>query len=300
MGPKIIDLRNKKPSRRRVHHARSVFAGERRSSPLRARRRKVRFAILGALLIMLAAIAYGVHWTASIPQMRITHLRVEGAHQVSESEVSDHVRTMLAVNSWRYIPQDNIFFYPKREIEESLVTSLPRLQSATLRRASFLSTELEVSIKERESYALWCQQEIRCFDMDEGGFVFAAAASTAAHPSTTYIFSGGISSENPIGQGVAPDHMDGIVALLKRLEETGYRAREIRIENEQDFSITLERGYILKASYGAEINNLVRDLGLVLNSEALRGTEGDLEYIDLRFGNRVYYKFKGSVESSTR
>jgi hypothetical protein len=37
-------------------------------------------------------------------------------------------------------------------------------------------------------------------------------------------------------------------------------------------------------------------LELVLSSDALQGKEGQLEYIDLRFGDRVYYKLRGQEE----
>ena len=44
---------------------------------------------------------------------------------------------------------------------------------------------------------------------------------------------------------------------------------------------------------------MVRNLQLVLSSNPLNGKASDLQYIDLRFGNRVYYKLKGEAEATS-
>ena len=42
----------------------------------------------------------------------------------------------------------------------------------------------------------------------------------------------------------------------------------------------------------------MKNLQLVLSSGPLKGKDSELEYVDLRFNNRVYYKLKGEVETS--
>jgi len=42
----------------------------------------------------------------------------------------------------------------------------------------------------------------------------------------------------------------------------------------------------------------VKNLELVLSSDVLKGKTDALEYVDLRFGNRVYYKLKGQKQQS--
>jgi hypothetical protein len=57
-------------------------------------------------------------------------------------------------------------------------------------------------------------------------------------------------------------------------------------------------GFDLKVSFGADPATLVRNLRLVLASEALEGKEADIEYVDLRFGDRVFYKLKGKDQEA--
>jgi len=67
---------------------------------------------------------------------------------------------------------------------------------------------------------------------------------------------------------------------------------DVSVENEQDFKVSLLQRFALRASFGADADTLVRNLQDVLSSDTLRGKENKIEYVDLRFGNRVYYKNK--------
>jgi hypothetical protein len=49
----------------------------------------------------------------------------------------------------------------------------------------------------------------------------------------------------------------------------------------------------------SSLTELKATLSLVLASEALRGKRSELEYVDIRFKNRVYYRFKSDTASST-
>ena len=48
---------------------------------------------------------------------------------------------------------------------------------------------------------------------------------------------------------------------------------------------------------GTNPASLVKDFKLVLSSDALKKDIDRLEYIDLRFGNKVYFKLKESAVS---
>ena len=106
-------------------------------------------------------------------------------------------------------------------------------------------------------------------------------------------------SSSPIGQTFAPSHMGEIVALLELLSQAGFTPTGAIVENDQDFWVPLTQGFYIKASFGENPQNLVSNLQLVLSSSVLQGKESQLEYVDLRFGDRVYYKLQGQGETQT-
>ena len=122
-----------------------------------------------------------------------------------------------------------------------------------------------------------------------------------------YIFIGGLpvqtdTAHGPIGQIFIPGHLPGLLALLTIVQQqASVTPLRISIDSTQDFSVTFQEGFILKASFGEDAGTLARNLKLVLSSDSLAGKESQIDYVDLRFGNKAYYKMKGdSATSSVR
>ena len=114
-----------------------------------------------------------------------------------------------------------------------------------------------------------------------------------------YIFSGALAGE-PVGQVFIPGHLPGLLALLSVLQQqNGLTPLRVSVVSGQDFSVDFQEGFLLKASFGADAGTLARNLKLVLGSDALSGKESQIEYVDLRFGNKAYFKLKGESATSS-
>ena len=311
MAQGLIDLRQrsgKKPpaGQQRLFGPRAPREPDKRPMPLRVRRRRVRVLIALAALILIGSVAYGVSYLSYLPQYNIAEIHVEGAQEIAVEPVKMLAQATLADGAYHFISRSNIFLYPRAAIEDAVKNAFPRIRSAHVSRASLLATALTVQVEERQPFALWCppaQEAAECYVMDEDGFIFATRASTSER--TQYVFSGGLpaqaglaSSSSPIGQWFARAHLPGLIALLHSLGQTGFEPAGASIEGRQDFFIPLRDGFYIKASFGQEATTLSKNLELVLSSDTLKGKQGELEYVDLRFGNRVYYKLFSEGESA--
>ncbi len=270
-----------------------------RPMPLRARRRRVRAAIALGVFIVLFALGYGIHYISYLPQFNIQTITVAGTKDVSPQLVSDYVQTILNDGSYHLLSRSNILLYPRMVIEKDVAGYFPRIASAAVSRPSMLSTNLAVTVTERQTFALWCVPPASCYQIDSGGFIFAETPTTTA-TSTEYVFQGSVATTtSPIGQTFVPAHLPALVALLTQLGQSGFTPLGASVENDTDFSVPLVRGYFVKASFGENASTLVKNLQLVLASGPLQGNESKLEYIDLRFGDRVYYKLLGQTQASS-
>ncbi len=282
--------------------------------PLRARRRRVRALFGLGVLILCSLVFYGVSWFSYLPQFNISGISVVGANGMKEEHIQRYVETVLDDGAYRILSRRNIFLYPRTELEQA-VTSLHPVKSVSITRPSLLATDIIITIEEREAFARWClpaqagtgMQQGDCYLMDSGGFIYAplgwAGTST---PSTQYIFAGGLpprdssaTSTYPIGQSFVQAHLPGLLSLLTYLGQAGFTTVSVQVDS-QDILIQLQEGFLLKASFGADAGTLVKNLQLVLSSDVLQGKRDQLEYVDLRFGNRVYYKLKGQEQRSTQ
>lgn len=287
--------------------------------PLRARRRRVRAIKALIVLILLLGAAWGVSYVSYLPQFSVESINVAGAQAVPKDLIANYAWTILKDGSHHFISRGNIFIYPRTVMEHAIVGFFPRIKSAAISRSDYLSTALTITVQERQSFALWCSDVGGCYQMDDGGFVFAENQEAASSSRSTlqYVFRGGLStlanatstatstpldtaSLNPIGHSFAPAHLPGILVLLRLLGQAGFTPQGATLENDQDFTVPLAEGFTLKASFGSDASTLARNLQLVLSSDALQGREDELEYVDLRFGDRVYYKLKGEEQTSVQ
>jgi cell division septal protein FtsQ len=312
----VIDLRPGKRAARPTAGQQRIFAPRpsrepsRRPLPLRAKRRRMRALIAFVIFLLLAVAAWGVHWASYLPRFSISSISVAGTDSVPANLVRDYAQSILDDGSYHFLSRDDMFVYPRAVLERAIVGFFPRISSASVSRDSLFSNALTITVRERQQFALWCTDDTHayCYAMDGGGFIFAQAPAVSASSTTQYIFEGGIATStsstgsgqaSPIGQSFVPAHLPGIVALLTELGQSGFAPQGASINSDQDFSVALSGGFMLKASFGEDADTLAKNLQLVLSSDPLQGKEDQLEYIDLRFGDRVYYKLKGAAEATS-
>lgn len=315
----VVDLRGKRvganstkpPQGQQALFAPRAAALSRRASPLRAKRRRMLALKVLAVLIVIGGIAWGISYVSYLPSFTIQTIRVSGAHDVPADLIERYAWTVLQNGSRHYLSRANVLLYPGPVIEHDIVSDFPRIRSAVVSRPSLLSTTMDITVEERAPFALWCTSATfdgseRCYQMDDTGFIFAEAPDSASSTpaASAYVFRGTLGAASttqevigdPIGHAFAPAHLSGLAVLLRLLGQAGFTPLGASITDGEDFTVPLQEGFYLKASFGADAATLVRDLQLVLSSDALQGKQDQLEYVDLRFGDRVYYKLNGQDE----
>jgi cell division septal protein FtsQ len=302
MKQKIVDLRptltHSSRSPQRLQAAKNAESPQQKKkhAPLKTRRKRIRVVIAMVVSALVGAAVYSVHAISYHAAVRIQDISVRGTVAQDSVAIQTYVRGMLRSDARSFIAPDTILTYPKETIRAGMIRTFPRLKSVQIGRARMFSTELVIDVNEREPFGVWCDRGVPtiggCFAFDESGLIFAEASQTT-QPVLPYIFMGGVDRENAIGTVYIPLRMQEIRDLLQRLREARFAPRAFSVLDEKDFLINLENGFTIKATFGMPIDTVVHNLELVAVSPTLRGKEQDLEYIDLRFGNRVYYKFRG-------
>ena len=249
-----------------------------------------------------------------MPRLNVQNITVSGTAHIDPVAIEHYAREYLYDGARQILSKSNIFLYRPKVLAARIEDDFPRAKSAHVEKTSLFATTVEIQIEERQSFAKWCEEstvsvtlasstpEMDCFVLDETGFIFDTYDPTREEVFTSdYSFAGGIQraagASSPIGSTFAPSHFDGMLALLTLLRENGFASLGATVVSDDDFAIALEAGFFLKASFGANAETLARNLVLVLQSEHLRDRQGELEYVDLRFGNRVYLKIKGAQSS---
>lgn len=257
------------------------------------RRRRAYVVLLGGVLCVWLCIAVVGAYITHISRLQITNIFVKGTYDVPEALVRTYVETVLYDGLLHPLSRTNIFLYPKKTVKSTLETSIPRVASVSVRRDTMFAQAVRVIVTERVAHARWCATESSaCYLLDANGFVYAEAP--LLDDGTWYEYRGGLDeTRSPIGQTFLPSRLREIETLLKLLADNGYEPFGASVESERDYTISLESGALLKLTFGEDVSVTMRHLESVFATGELKGRIAEMEYVNLRFGNRVYYKLRG-------
>lgn len=304
----VIDLRKRSAGAPSRGGMRSLMFNEApKRETLRSKRKKRRLVKLAILVVLLLGGGYGLSYASHTPRFTVQNIEVKGVKELSAEALRAHAEGVIAKGGSQFFSGANIFTYPEEEVERLLKENFSRLESAEASRESLFATTVVISVRERESFARWCGASSQdfteipvevCYMMDRDGYVFAPVEATSTPFVSPYVFRGGLSATTSVvGQTYLPGTFSSLLALLDRLGQAQFTPKEVSVEG-GDFSVSLGQGFDLRASLGVNVAQLLRDLDTLLSSSSLRDKQHELEYIDFRFGNRVYYKPKGEAATS--
>ncbi|HVX90596.1 MAG TPA: hypothetical protein VHC20_03085 [Candidatus Paceibacterota bacterium] len=273
-----------------------------RGERLRTRRRAAKKRILIALAVLLVlALGAGVYalWQ---PWARIQAVEASGPHA---DTIPIAAKEALAGTYFHLIPRDSIFFYPRDAVRTAVLDAYPDIEAVSLSRTTFKS--VSITAIERATAFTWCGEDHTapstdgCYDADNDGFIFESfmpssiaasttASDTPAMPSLPVYAALAASSTKPLRATVAnAPGIVGVIRFARAMGSLGARVKSIQIRDDEADLYT---------SGGTRITYVIGQESAAASLAATAFPEldlngGSLDYIDLRFSGKVYYKPKG-------
>jgi hypothetical protein len=243
------------------------------SKKYKRRRRIFRFLVIAASLGLIATCLY-----ASV--FHIQGVVINGAQHTPISAVEADVRSMITGYRYLIIPHNNIFIYQKNKIQAYILQTYPSVETVDIRIDRHRT--MQINIKDRKPLGVWCTDE--CYLYDTAGVIFKKSFIYTGALFVSWKREGNavvqlLDSVSCEGLCTDPVFMD----FLKR-----YRI-EKAFMSENQLVLTSADGYQIKTGFVA--SSTMRHISDVLESkpELLK----NIEYIDVRFDNKIFYKEKG-------
>lgn len=254
----------------------------------RKRRRRVRLGIVLAVFVLLVfGVLVGLSYA---PFLRVTAVAVSGAQTADPAAIQKIAAEHMAGAYGYVFAKNNIFLYPKAAIAAALMAQYPQFKSVEVSAKDFHT--VAVAVDERQPAARWCGTT--CFVMDEDGVVYAADQG-AATSSPWVSYSGGAEGKLP-WQYLPAEQFKALFALVGALSQTepGNPVVQVAVDSNNDVRAYFKNNFVLMFSLNDESGDIFERFTLALKSAPFAGkTLGDFEYLDLRFGDKLYYKLKG-------
>ena len=134
--------------------------------------------------------------------------------------------------------------------------------------------------------------KVSCLLLDEEGVAYEPAAQFAGPVYTTYY---GVLKEGALPrQYLTEESFRSLVAFATALEEHQQtRVATVAVDKAQDVNLYFTNGFKLMFALRDGGGDVYERFVLAMEAQPFKNrTTADFEYLDLRFGDRLYYKLK--------
>lgn len=238
---------------------------------------------------------------------RITDVSVQGNAVISTEKILASASTVFDGNYYFVYSKKNSFIFPRTQIEQTLLFTYPELNTVSITKTGFHSIKIQVT--ERKPYALWCGETVpesgtpsQCYFIDHNGYLFNQAP----------MFSEGVYLEVYAGLDYVTEHDP----LRARIKEKDFKATEdiyenfkqkiaepskIIIKSDDEILVVLNRPVEYQLLHGVEVRmsqslSPATTTAFLLKALPVQFPVGTtttkrLQYIDVRFGNKIFFGF---------
>ncbi len=228
--------------------------------------------------------------------LTLTTYTVEGAHLVPEEQFRKTVEEQLSQKYFGFISRRRFFLVQTKKLEDSLRAEYPLIETLSVQR--FFPDTLTFSLHERETIVLWCSNGI-CSHILENGSVIPVTDRYAdpENQAHTLTLTDESNRSLTIGEGVFEEGFVSQLVFLKRelkntfdIETEDQILLSSRFANELRFRT--KQGFEIYVNTRIAPETTLLALRLILDTEIPKDRLSELQYIDLRTENRVFYLFQ--------
>lgn len=269
----------------------------------RQKRKKIFYRKCVIFSLFFISLVVGLSYFSGYHTIVINEVEIEGNNITNTDKIKSVVSDTINGRYLYLFKKSNIFIYPKDEIINNLEKKFPRIKEIEIKAENF--TSLKISIKEREGSMLWCGEKFiedsdeECFFINSDGYIFDKAPFFSGNIYFKFYSSLDDSESSPLGNtSLGHDQILEILSFVGGLEDLSFEPAMIDLSDTESQIIYLKRDslklpqIIFKHDNNKEeiINNLASSMEQEIFVNEIRGKYESLDYIDLRYKNKVIYK----------
>ncbi|MES3031313.1 MAG: hypothetical protein V4697_02770 [Patescibacteria group bacterium] len=241
------------------------------------------------------------------PFLRISKVVVEGAVTIDKTEVEERTHETLAGVYLGVFPKAGTLFLSKAKIKEMVLESFKEVEKVAVSRKGL--SGLAIKIEERKPSVLVCpgfhekdvlETEEKCFFADDEGYVFAPAPEFSSGVYVRYYIRSD-EGVDPVGKNfVDTGRFKEFQAFVKSLTLRGISVLGMLVGEDGMYELYIKNRDLSEAiiyfddrsSLEKTSSNLTAFWDSAQNKKLGTSTTPIFEYINLRFGNNIFYVLK--------
>ena len=268
-----------------------------KNETLRRKRRNRLWPVMAVLFVVISCLA-ALIYLLRLPYWQIKHIEVTGNETISADDLRLAAEELLQGEKIFIIPRRAIFAIDGKALSAAISSRFPKI--AGLEVNKIFPDSLWLAVREREFFGVYCNDldtatstfrgEAACAYIDRSGFAYDKAPAVSG--SLILRVSSDRSDVLIPGQLLQPETMDKMREIADALDKvvaikiTGYILFS-KIESE--IRILAQEGFELWFKSDDDFEKAALVLKKVLEGE-IKERRPRLQYVDLRLGNKVFYK----------
>ncbi len=236
-------------------------------------------------LILIFGLAYFLFFSQVF---QIKDIKISGNQVIGNEEIIDSLNNFIFKKILYFFNKNNIFLATESKLKSVLIGDFPRILSLEIHKNIFKQI-ISLKIVERKEAGIFCRDE--CYYIDKDGVIFEKAPDTSG---TLILVIRDNSSESvKLGDIVIESKfMADIVGVRESLlSQFSLKVLDFGIDQlpSRDLKVNTHEGWYILLDYSRDLKSQLDNLKLVLEQK-IKENRKNLEYIDLRIENRIYYK----------
>ncbi len=256
------------------------------------RRHKVRARRFTIIVVMSVLCFVGVAVYAFSDRFHIVDISLDGVERTPREDIDLYLAEWLDQKKWGILPMRSYWMLSRGDLSAGLALAFPTIERVDV--ITEFPRALRVAIKEYSGWGILCRtNEEGCFWIDRAGIAFEPAPTG---------FSGAIvpkiTDERDRAVQLKGRHLsDAMMRLITFFNEkapTDPRIQSVEFtiaRTDETIRIKTRAGWEILTLETADPASIWKNLDTALVGE-IKDNISRLEYIDLRFGNRLFYKFR--------
>jgi hypothetical protein len=270
------------------------------------RRRRIRLFILYSVLFI--TIIGGLAYFSGNRRVTINKINIKGTRIINASDIQFNIENTISGKYLHLFAKSNVIIYPHDKVYDKLLKDFPRIEKLKVDRHGW--NALDVDITERSGAYLYCgskipeaQSEIgeNCYFINDDGYIFDKAPYFSGNVYFKYYATLPDTEVDPLGhQMLTSEHFHSVARLIDGITALGFKPTHLVLGGDTS-TIYLDNSdsgtspqIIFKDENNLEdiLSNLTSSMAKSEFANEIRSKYTTLLYIDLRFKNKVLYKFQ--------
>jgi len=253
-------------------------------------RKRKRKGIRGILIVICSLFLILLAGFFLLPIFKIKAIEISGNREIKVEDIKS------------ILNYKNIFLATKERIKNDLIKKFPLIAELEV-KINLFKRKIELNLKEREGFGIVCRAEKikqenveidqtkNCFYIDKKGIIFEEAPQTSG--SLIILIKDYSGRDYKIGEKIFEENIINFIAEAKDFLLSEVNIKVIDFDNlsfpVDDLKVITNEGWYILFNLQKEARNQLPALKAVLD-EKIKDARKDLQYVDLRIENRVYYK----------